>query len=368
MVQKIHETPFKFFAAISGGGQGFLGDFCKIEGASNNFIGAIIPYNQNIFNKFLGGRSPDHYVSSEAARKLAVSSFMECLNANIPRQNAVGLAATCSLAKFNERENRKHKVYIAAHCYTFTLVIEIILNQHRRNRSSEDELVSNLLFEVLAYVTLAKPINIKPFYIDEENGESFKITEERDKNLGYLINGETDLISTVNLAETKELVIFSGSFNPIHNAHKEIVEAAQKITNQPVFLELTINNADKGFLDFIELENRINNLAGYEFILTNARTMKDKVDTIKKYAPKANLIFVVGSDTWERIWNPKYGFELHFLEQFFTNQNVRFIKFKRGGFVEKEISCGKNLLIQHDKINEPTKTISSSDIRKGLTT
>jgi nicotinic acid mononucleotide adenylyltransferase/nicotinamide mononucleotide (NMN) deamidase PncC len=359
----IHKTPYKFYIAVAGGGSVFISDFCSIEGASNNLIGAIVPYNQTVFDKFIGGKSPDSYVSSEAARKLAVASYRECLAVGVESKYSIGIGVTSSLVKTNERENRLHKIYIAIHRFQDTTLLEAVIKQGRTRISEEylvNDMISNLLLNRLDIAPL-KNFNL-------QDGESISTRTENDKNLGYLINNETDLISSENLAPLKKLVVFSGSFNPIHDGHKAMIKMAQEITGEKPYLELTVNNADKGFLDYIELEDRIKNLDDYEFILTNAPTMKAKVEAIKKYAPMAEIIFVVGSDTYERVWDEKYGYSVDFLERFFKDNKIKFIMFKRGGYAPIDFTHGKDLLIKHETLESfETSKISSTDLRKSLT-
>lgn len=363
IVKRIQATPYQFFAAITGGGQSFIGDFCQIEGASKNLIGAIVPYNQTVFDNFIGGKRPDTYVSSEGARRLAIAAYNEAIKAGVAPKMAIGIGASSALAKTDERKDRKHKIYIAVHSYTFTSVIEVALNQGR-DRIVEDKLVAYLILEALANATL----DTTPF-LNINDGEVFNFRKENDANIGYLINGETDLISSQNLADKERLLVFCGSFNPIHDGHKVMINMAEKATGQKVFLEMTTKNADKGFLDFIEIENRIRLLDEYEFILTNLPTIKAKVEAIRKYAPKAEITLVVGNDTWDRIWDAKYGYEPDFLEKFFKNNKINFLLFKRDGYAAKDVLWGKDLVFKHPEIEAfVTPNISSTIIRKKLLT
>ena len=147
-----------------------------------------------------------------------------------------------------------------------------------------------------------------------------------------------------------------------------MINFAKEILETDIYLELSVHNTDKGFLDFIELEDRINGLEGYEFILTNAPTMKAKIEAIKKYAPMAEVVLIVGADTWDRIWDIKYGFSTEFLQNFFAENKVKFLVLNRGGYTQKQFEFGKDFLVQHDKIKDfITPNISSSEIRKSLT-
>jgi len=356
-VRQIQETQYKFFAAITGGGQSFVGDFCQIEGASKNLVGAIIPYNQVIFDNFIGGRKPDNYVSSESARKLAVSSFNQCLKAGVNRKLSIGIGASSSLAKQNERQDRKHKIFISVHGYYFTSVVEVSLNQGR-DRITEDKLVCDLILDVLANSLGVKPLN--EIKLDADNGETFSIRLENDKSIGYILNEESDLTSTQNLAQLKQIAVYAGSFSSLHDGHTSIYNHAKEILGQEVYFELSTHNKDKGFIDYIEVEDRLKQLDKHEFILTNRPKFTEKFSTIFKYAPMSQITFVMGKDTFDRVEESDYDF--------FIKNNVKFLVFPRNG--EKIVPNDKlaKLLIHLDKTNQIVlPNISSSEIRKNLT-
>jgi hypothetical protein len=90
--------------------------------------------------------------------------------------------------------------------------------------------------------------------------------------------------------------LLSGSFNPLHDGHRRLAEAAARRVGAPVAFELAVINADKPPLDGTDLTRRGSQFVGLAPVwLTNAPT----------FAAKARLfpgtIFVVGADTAERI-------------------------------------------------------------------
>jgi hypothetical protein len=95
-------------------------------------------------------------------------------------------------------------------------------------------------------------------------------------------------------------VLFPGAFNPPHWGHRQMAEIASQRLGAPVTFELSITNVDKPPLDFIEIANRLKELASERVLLTRAPTFVEK----SRLAP--GCTFVVGVDTIERIADPVY--------------------------------------------------------------
>ena len=78
-------------------------------------------------------------------------------------------------------------------------------------------------------------------------------------NLAKLINLECQSILYRNsLANPEEIInaqidnctVLWGSFNPIHDGHIKLLEAAHKVSQKErMIFELSINNKDKGLID-----------------------------------------------------------------------------------------------------------------------
>ncbi|MCA9069300.1 MAG: hypothetical protein KDA84_10275 [Planctomycetaceae bacterium] len=96
------------------------------------------------------------------------------------------------------------------------------------------------------------------------------------------------------------VAVLSGSFNPLHQGHRELRAAAERRLNGPVFYEMTITNADKPPLDQRNIETRCRQFDQHPLCVTNAPTFVQKARLLP------GVVFVVGADTAERIVQPRF--------------------------------------------------------------
>jgi len=96
-------------------------------------------------------------------------------------------------------------------------------------------------------------------------------------------------------------VIFPGSFNPLHEGHREIASIAERTVGGPLFYELSIDNVDKPTLGLNEVVQRADQFnSGETLAITRAMTFEEKALLFP------GAIFAVGVDTLTRIGNARY--------------------------------------------------------------
>ena len=117
----------------------------------------------------------------------------------------------------------------------------------------------------------------------------------------------------------QRLGIFSGSFNPLTVAHIEMIEAAQqKYDLAEILLILARANVDKGVFG-LSLADRLFMLKEYtahreDFSVAACSHGKfiEKIEALKPaYPPGTHFSFIVGYDTFIRLFDPKYYTDLH---------------------------------------------------------
>ena len=97
-------------------------------------------------------------------------------------------------------------------------------------------------------------------------------------------------------------VVLAGSFNPLHDGHRSMLNAASKVMSGPTFYEISITNVDKPMLPRKELEKRSAQIMaeGSSLIVTSAPRFTEKSSLL----PGAT--FVIGFDTYIRLMDKRY--------------------------------------------------------------
>jgi hypothetical protein len=106
-------------------------------------------------------------------------------------------------------------------------------------------------------------------------------------------------IEFVNMASPRSIDLVPGSFNPLHDAHKELYVACKEPESIKAF-EISIRRFDKELLSLEELKARIKQFAWYAPVLiTNASLFIEKCGLLSNCSKRPR--FHIGVDTAERI-------------------------------------------------------------------
>ena len=128
------------------------------------------------------------------------------------------------------------------------------------------------------------------------NSKEYTQILEGHKKFNILENGR--LIDEEFISKS---LILSGSFNPLHNGHIKLLEAAKNMTKLEPFFEISISNVDKRNISLEDLNSRISQFYNIgKILITNSATFEDKSNLFKK------SIFAIGYDTAVRILDNKY--------------------------------------------------------------
>lgn len=298
LVEQIHASATPTVFAITGGGSGAIAALLEVPGASATVLEAVVPYSATALEQWLSG-PVDHYCSERTARAMAMAAFERArkLSAADPR-TLRGIGATASLVS-NRPKRGPHRIHVAWQSADTTSVVSCELTKGARTRAEEEHIATQLILNAVV-----ESCAVDAFLSIEQDGSVLTRREQRAPQAWTeLLLGERTHVAYPDQAAnaaSSQPILFPGAFNPIHAAHQRMAQIAAEQLGHPVTFELSIANVDKSPLDFLEIADRLEQLAGQRVLLTRAPRFVEKA----QLAP--GCTFLVGADTIARIGDPKY--------------------------------------------------------------
>jgi cytidylyltransferase-like protein len=302
LISAVQGSGRKAALAITGGGSGAIGELLRVPGGSRLLIEAQIPYDEQALAAFLGV-APAQACSADTAIAMAQTARARAATLAAAGADLVGLGATAALVSDRPRRG-EHRFHIAyansagiAHC-------TCVLAKGRRDRAAEEDLVSRAIVLWLARACgIAAPSPRSLLDADEHYAETVAAAAD---TIDRLLAGGLDRVTVqpdgqMVLSAPRPVVLFPGSFNPVHEGHVLLARVAEELRQQPLAFELSVTNVDKPPLAGETVRHRLAQFAWKSPVeLTRAPTFLEK----SRFFP--GTTFVVGADTAERLVAPKY--------------------------------------------------------------
>ncbi len=313
LLQALEQAGVRVVVVTTGGGSLAIPHLLSTPGASSVMLECLAPYAREAVDRLLGGPQ-ESYCSSRAARRLAVMAWQRGCGLGTPPAAVIGVAVTASL-RSRVAKRGPHRIVVALHGLNGTSVATLVLRKEARSRNEEETVAAALLLERLATIvedSLRPPAGSLQLLADEhveiECCEPPPAWQELLAGTRTSVHASVEprhpqpegMVAPATGSPVADMLVFPGSFDPLHEGHLRMAVVAQNIAGRPIDFELSVTNVDKPALDYLELQSRTAQFPGRSLWLTRAATFLEKLDIF----PAGT--FVMGADTYERLADPKY--------------------------------------------------------------
>ena len=331
LIELIHVESQPVVLVVTGGGASAISELLNVPGGSRTLLEAVVPYSEAALVEWLG-KAPEHFCVEETALAMANVAYRRACGLNVKKLEArhvldsvVGVACTASLVSDRPKKG-EHRCHVATQTRLATTTSTLILEKGARDRPGEERLVGRLILLALARVAgigNLPPLGLLPgeSVVEHETLVDTRLSglvegfyklwwsvpvgdDDEERGVKSEKRGSTDVNSLFSLHSSLPCPpptgILCGSFHPLHDGHRQLRAAAERILKGPVYYELSVRNVDKPPLDFLSIERRRAQFTDVPLALTAAPTFAEKAAVLP------GVVFVVGVDTAERIVHPKY--------------------------------------------------------------
>lgn len=317
-IEQLHATPHKTVLAVSGAGTQAVAWLLGVSGASRTILEVVVPYSRLAMQDFLGFE-PAQSAAAETARQMARRAYQRARVQLEDDSPPVGLACAAAIATDRYRRG-DHRAFVSAWDGASTATWSLTFHKGLRDRTGEEEVVSRLIVRVLSEFSGLDP----EIELGLTDGDSLEVERTtHPEPLDQLLAGDTRWVvyrpgSGLEVEGEVPPVLLPGSFNPLHQGHREMMAAALQcslplegkgqsegdipaVNNFTGAFELSVTNVDKPPLEKEEILRRLDPFgAGDAVVLTRAETF------LKKAALFPGSVFALGWDTAVRLVAPRY--------------------------------------------------------------
>jgi nicotinic acid mononucleotide adenylyltransferase len=301
LLTAIHATPHMMTMNFAGAGAQALAWLHSVGGSSRTILEATDRYVPSSLMEAVG-YMPEKFTSVEVGKALAQNAYRRARHLAKPELPVFGVGCTATIA--TDRAKKGDHRCVVSICDPLGMTsYELVLVKGARDRQGEEDLVSWLILYAIAEACGVYDLP-KLSLVD---GEAIQQTFRPVAALSELLEGKTQWLKIEpngNLQAGNmlpDIALLSGSFNPLHEGHKELSKVASTHLAKDVLFELPLINADKPPLDPLVLRKRAVQFLGFDTLLLSRAPFFHQ-----KTSLYPNSTFVLGADTAERLVAPRY--------------------------------------------------------------
>ena len=301
LTEKLHACGTMAVIVLAGAGAQSTSWLLQVPGASRTVLEILVPYASASLVEYLG-REPAQFVSAETAEQMARLAYRRAVRLRPGNEHVAGVASTAAIAS-DRPKHGDHRCYVCAWDATGATSYSLTLTKGSRDRAGEDRVVSLLVMRALAEVSgvsLDLPLELRENELVEVSRVSY-VDGVEALIAGHVSMATLEGDGRVAADEPVPGAVLAGSFNPLHEGHRQLAAAASKILSANVTFELSVTNVDKPPLAESEIRARASQFRGIgRLVLTRAPVFFEKASLFP------GCTFVVGWDTIARLVDPKY--------------------------------------------------------------
>ena len=310
----LHASPWLGVLNVTGGGSGLLSEILSTPGASATVLEARVPYASEALTDLLK-RIPEQAASESTARAMAVVAFTRAhtLCPDLDPHQLFGFGCTASLSTNREKRGQT-RAHWAIHTRGGTFSYHVSLPKALSRTEQEGLLIDAIWQTLLTDLVATETSSDHP--VERKHAASSELVNPLFAPVPY----------RCSIGDPHEQLLLPGSFNPLHEGHRSLLDTAEELVGVPGAYEISVINADKPPLDYLTISERLEQFDETVW-LTNTPNFVDKA----KLFPHAT--FALGIDTLIRIADPRF-----YPEQFggltaaldaFAQLDTRFLVFGR---------------------------------------
>ena len=295
LITEIHATPHLMTLDFAGAGAQSLAWLHSVGGSSRTVLEATDRYTPASLIEAVGF-TPKRFTSLRVAKALADNAQRRAIELAPDERPVFGVGCSATIAT-DRKKRGEHRVVVAVTDSLGTLSYELVLTKGERSRFEEERLVSIMIVSAVAEACGVFALPELELLANERVNKIFEPVAE----LSGLLAGDFDFLTvlpngSLSRDELRDITLLSGSFNPLHEGHRKLAEVAQTTTQETVYFELPLINADKDPIDLSEAHQRaVQFLGSAPLVLSRAPLFGHKAALF----PSAT--FVVGADTAARL-------------------------------------------------------------------
>jgi nicotinic acid mononucleotide adenylyltransferase/nicotinamide mononucleotide (NMN) deamidase PncC len=328
LCQEIAKANPRIYLCASGTGGRIQQYLQEIPGAGSYLMGASFPYATDQMDDFLGFK-PEKYCSSTTAMQIALESYYRAFDPNDTRP-AIGFGLSGVVAATREHKGGNRIICaavteIGCHVYKLDLPMRVGLEARLLDNHVADLFGIYCLHSALGLVPsfeLLTEIMKTPIWGYEHSLFSDEVARDLVLKLPYW--DANNKRGTLEDAKWHTL-LYPGAFNPPHYGHHKLAREAQsnqsnvyEHNNDPLFM-ISVDNPHKPWLSVTDILKRAKMLKGsYRVFTVGEPLFTDKVNNW----PATRLI--IGTDTLDRLLDPKWGPTTEEVITTFRNKLVQF--------------------------------------------